>query len=210
MTTNTPYKNGPSAAASRTSAHPVDPQFLGRWSPRAYAEAPIDEAELLTMFEAARWAPSCFNTQPWRFLYARRDTPEWDRFLGLLIEFNQGWAKNASALVFIVSKTKTINPANGELVPVTYHAFDTGAAWGQLALQAHLDGWQAHAMAGFDGERARAALNIPDDYAVQVAVAIGREGDASILPEKMAARELASAREPLSALAFAGGFPAAQ
>ena len=209
MSTPSLFKNGPSAALTRTSVHPVDPQFLGRWSPRAYAEADISEAELMTMFEAARWAPSCFNTQPWRFLYARRGTPDWQRFLGLLIDFNQGWAKNASALVIIVSKTRTINPANGELVPVTYHAFDTGAAWAQLALQAQLHGWQAHAMAGFDSARAATELNIPEDYAVQVAVAIGREGDATILPEKMAARELASEREPLSALAFAGAYPPA-
>ncbi|WP_298264830.1 nitroreductase family protein, partial [Acidocella sp.] len=87
----------------RIADHPVEPVFLERWSPRAFTGEAISETELRRMFEAARWAPSSYNSQPWRFVYARRDNAYWDRLLGLLIPFNQSWAKTASALVFAVS-----------------------------------------------------------------------------------------------------------
>jgi len=193
---------------TRTADHPIDPLFLDRWSPRAFTGEGISEADLAVLFEAARWAPSSYNSQPWRFLYARRDTAHWDLFLGLLNDFNRSWAKQAGALVVIVSK-QTMRPPGAEKdIPSHSHSFDAGAAWANLALQATRSGWQAHAMVGFDIPRAATELKVPDGYRVEAAVAIGRQGPPSLLPEGMAAREKPSAREPLASIALEGGFPA--
>ena len=203
------YQDGQYAATTRISDYAIDPLFLNRWSPRAFTEETIPEDELMTLFEAARWAPSCFNSQPWRFLYARRGTPAWERFVGLLIEFNQSWAKNASALVFIVSNTLMTDPATGKQTPSPTHTFDAGAAWAQLGLQATRSGWRAHAMAGFDHERARAELHVPAHYRIEAAVAIGRQGDRSTLAERLQDREVPSKRETLATITLEGGFPPA-
>ncbi len=193
---------------SRTADHPIDPLFLDRWSPRAFTGEAVPAAELATLFEAARWAPSSYNSQPWRFLYARRDTKHWDLFLGLLNDFNRSWAKQAGALVVIVSK-QTMRPPGAEKdIPSHSHSFDAGAAWANLALQATRSGWQAHAMVGFDIPRATIELKVPEGYRVEAAVAIGRQGPSSLLPEGMAAREKPSPREPLASIALEGGFPA--
>jgi len=136
----------------RVREHGVDPAFLNRWSPRAFTGEPIPDETLLTMFEAARWAPSCFNMQPWRFLYARKDSEHWLRFLHLLIPYNQDWAKDASVLGVVVSKTLLERP-NRDPVPAHSHSYDAGAAWMSLALQASRLGWAAHGMIGFDIER---------------------------------------------------------
>lgn len=190
----------------RVADHPIDPQFLNRWSPRAYTGADISEATVLTFLEAARWAPSAYNSQPWRFVFARRGTPQWDSLLGLLNEFNRSWAEKASVLIIVLSKTTMIPPGSTTAVPATTHAFDTGSAWAYLALQASLSGWHAHAMAGFDKEKSRTVLGVPAEYAIEAAVAIGKLGDKSILPEGLQARELPGPREPLSKLAFEGKF----
>ena len=192
----------------RTPGHPIDPMFLQRWSPRAFTGEGMDEADLLTMLEAARWAPSSYNSQPWRFLYARRGTPPWDRFLGLLAPFNQSWAKDAAALVVLVSNPLMRPPGADKEVPSHSHSLDAGAASGFLALQANRMGWFVHGMVGFDMDRAFADLNVPTGYRVEAAYAIGRKGDPSILPEQLRDREAPSGRKPLSELAFEGGFPA--
>jgi len=124
-------------ANSRTADHPIDPLFLERWSPRAFTGETIPEAELLTLFEAARWAPSSYNSQPWRFLYARRDTPHWEKFLGLLNAFNQSWAKAAGAIVILVSKTHMLPPGAPSEIPSHSHSLDAGAAWAQFACRRH-------------------------------------------------------------------------
>jgi nitroreductase len=191
-------------ANSRTAEHPVEPIFLERWSPRAFTGEAISEHELRTMFEAARWAPSSYNSQPWRFVYARRDNAYWDKLLNLLIPFNQSWAKTASAIVFIVS-TGTMQGKEGP-VPSRSHAFDTGAAWGYLALQATFMGWQAHGMVGIEWDRVNAELNLPEGHQVMAGVAIGKQGPASMLPEALAAREVPSQRIPVTEFAFEGGF----
>lgn len=196
-------------ANSRAADYPIEAIFLERWSPRAFTGEAISDANLRTLFEAARWAPSSYNSQPWRFLYAKRDTPAFAKFLGLLIEFNQSWAKNASALVIVLSK-KTFTPAGKtEAVASHSHSFDAGAAWGFLALQAWRSGYGTHAMTGFDIPRAAVELNVPDDYRVEAAVAIGRIGDKSILPEAVREREKPNSRNPQSDFVFEGGFPAA-
>jgi nitroreductase len=158
----------------RTADHPISPIFLDRWSPRGFTGEPISDTDLATLFEAARWAPSSSNQQPWRFLYARRDSPDWALFFDPLFDGNKGWASSASALIAIASK-RTI-PAKGDKpARENYnHSFDTGAAWACLALQASLMGWSAHAMGGFDVPRAIADLGMPDDYRLECIVAVGR------------------------------------
>lgn len=186
----------------RKSDHPIDELFLDRWSPRAMSGEPISEATLKTLLEAARWAPSSYNAQPWRLLYARRDTPQWASFFGLLIERNQSWCKNAAALVLFVSKK--INDVNGQ--PSVTHSFDTGAAWENLALQGTLMGLVVHGMQGFDYERARSELRIPDTYRVEAICAIGNPGDPTKLPQALQERESPNARKPLAEIACEGAF----
>ncbi len=194
------------SSTPRIAEHAIHEHFLNRWSPRAFTDEAIDEATLLSFFEAARWAPSAYNSQPWRFLYARRDTPNWERYLGLLNEFNRGWAQHASALVIVVSKTTFTAPGATEESPALWHTFDTGAAWAYLALQASISGWHTHAMAGFDQDLTRSELNVPEGYELHAAVAIGKLGDKSTLAEYLQAREAPSPRLPLSKLAAEGDF----
>jgi nitroreductase len=162
----------------------------------------ISEDELMTLFEAAKWAPSSFNNQPWRFLYARRNTENWLPFFNLLAEFNQAWAKNASALIVITSK-KTFEH-NGK--PARTHSFDAGAAWQNLALQGSARGLGVHGMQGFDYDKAREVLNVPDDCEVEAMVAVGKPGNKEELPEKLREREFPSARKKLSEIVFEGMF----
>lgn len=190
----------------RTAEHAIDRQFLDRWSPRAFRSDQISEATLLTLLEAARWAPSSYNSQPWRFVYARRDTPHWEQFLGFLNEFNRSWAKHAAAIVIVLSKSTFTPPGGAAEVPAPTHSFDTGAAWGYLALQASLSGWHAHGLAGIERETIRRELAVPDVYSIEAGIAIGRAGDKASLPETLQAREVQSQRNPLAAIAAEGRF----
>ena len=182
--------------------------FLERWSPRAFTAEPIAEQDLLTMLEAGRWAASSYNAQPWRFLWARRDTPHWQKFLDLLVPSNQSWAKDASALVILVSSSLMRRPGADADTPSHTHSLDAGTASGYVALQASLMGWHAHGMVGFDMDRAFAELHVPKGYRVEAAYAIGKLGDKSKLSEALQAREQPSPRLPLSEVAFEGGFAA--
>lgn len=186
----------------RQSEHPIDRLFLDRWSPRAMSGEDVPESELSVLFEAARWAPSSYNNQPWRILYARRGGPHWPLFFNLLVDANKTWARDAAALLLFVSKTTFDH--NGK--PSITHAFDTGAAWENLALQATLRGLVAHAMQGFDAERARRDLHVPDGYALQVMVAIGKPGNPASLPEEVRKRELPSGRRDLAKTVCEGPF----
>lgn len=196
------------SANSRSADHEIESLFLERWSPRAFTEEEIPEADLFSMFEAARWAPSSYNSQPWVFIYARRSSPHWDKLFGLLIEFNQSWAKRAGALVIIASNSLMLPPGAEKPVPSHSHSFDAGAAWGAFALQGAKLGWHAHGMVGFDIPRAFTELNLPAGYRVEAAAAIGRLADKSILPDFLQARETPSPRKPISDFAFEGSFPA--
>ena len=188
----------------RSAAHDIDPAFLRRWSPRAFTDEEIPVPVLMSLFEAAHWAPSSFNLQPWRFVYARRGGPGWDDLLGLLIPYNQTWAQRAAALIFIASARCRVR-SNGEREAIYSHSFDVGAAWGYLALQAHHLGWAAHGMTGFDDERCYEVLGAPkNDYRVEAAVAVGRVGDKSLLPESYHAGETPSHRQPVASLVFEG------
>jgi nitroreductase len=193
-------------ANTRIADHPIAPLFLERWSPRAFSGEEIADETLLTFLEAARWAPSSYNSQPWRFLYAKRGSKPWPTFLGLLSQRNQSWATNASVLIVAASK-RTFAPPGREEAPSYSHSFDAGAAWANLALQATMAGWHAHAMAGFDVERARTDLNVPDDHRVEAFIAVGKRVDKSSLPEALQAMEVPNGRRPLDETILEGGFP---
>ncbi|MGL4440829.1 MAG: nitroreductase family protein [Bosea sp. (in: a-proteobacteria)] len=190
----------------RQSEYNIDPIFLDRWSPRAFDGSAMPKEELLTILEAGHWAPSAFNNQPWRFVYGLKGTPEFDKLLSILIEFNQGWAKNASALVFVFSDTLSRPADGGEAKPFRSHSFDAGAAWGLLSLQANKSGYFAHAMTGIDFDRALKDLNAPDGFHINAAVAIGKIGDKEMLPEGLRGRESPNDRKPIADVVFEGGF----
>ncbi len=191
---------------TRTSDHEIDPIFLERWSPRAFTGEPIGDEELMQIFEAARWAPSSYNSQPWRFVYARRDTPHWEPMLSLLNDANRSWAKNAAVVMILASSSTMIVPGQQNPIPSWSHSLDAGSAWAYLALQATKLGWYAHGMVGFDRDRAFAELGFPEGYRVEAAIAIGRRGDPSILPEPVRAREMMNGRKPLAETVYEGKF----
>jgi nitroreductase len=191
----------------RQADHPVHPLFLDRWSPRAFDGSDIPDEDLLTIFEAARWAPSAFNSQPWRFLYAKRGDENWQRFLSLLIPWNQSWAHSASVLIYILSDTLPMTGKDGQPAGSHSHSLDAGAAWVSLALQATAMGYHAHGMSGVEFERARGELGVPERYRIEAAAVIGRIGDPAMLDEKMRAREVPSGRKPVGDFVFAGNFP---
>ena len=192
-------------ANGRTAAYDIDPQYLERWSPRAFDGQPMPLDDLLTMFEAARWAPSTFNSQPWRFVYALRGTPAWDKLFPLLVEFNQSWAHTASALVIIFS-AETFKGPGGQQMASWSHSFDAGAASAAMTFQALKMGYYAHGMTGFLTDKAAETLGAPEGYRPEAAFAIGRRGDKSVLSEQLQAGEAPSPRNPLDTMVFEGGF----
>lgn len=181
------------AGEHRETTYDIESLFVERWSPRAMSGEEIPEQELMRLFEAARWAPSSYNGQPWRFVYAVRGSDAWDQLYGLLSEGNQRWADGAAALVVILSR-RTFEH-NGE--PSRTHSFDTGAAWQNLALQGQRSDLVVHGMQGFDYEDAHELLGLDDDVAVEAMVAIGRPGKIEDLPDELEERETPSGRKPL-------------
>jgi nitroreductase len=161
---------------------------------------PVDDAALLQLFEAARWAPSSGNAQPWRMLYAHRDTAHWPLFFDLLNEGNRVWCQRAAALVVFLSKR--VNDRTGR--PAVTYSYSTGSAWQNFALQGTLSGLVVHGMEGFDYDRARVSLQIPDGMRVEAMAAVGRPGRVEDLPERLQARETPSGRRPLGELVCQG------
>jgi nitroreductase len=187
----------------RKADHQIQELFLRRWSPRALTGEAISHSTLLELFEAARWAPSTYNEQEWRFLYAHRDTPEWPLLFDILAEANQLWCVNAAVLILALSK-KTF-ARNGKPNPV--HSVDTGMAVENLMLEAaSRDDLVAHGMAGFDRAKARITLGIPDDYEVECMIAVGRPGDPDLLPPELKARETVSDRKKVEEFIRPGKF----
>ena len=186
----------------RSSDYPVNPIILNRWSPRSMTGDEISDNDLFTIFESARWAPSSYNNQPWRFIYAKRDSKEFNKFLSLLIEFNQKWASKAACLVVIISK----NTFDKNQKPSKTHSFDTGAAWENMALQGTSMGFVIHGMEGFDYEMAKKELKIPEGYTVEAMAAIGVRGQIESLPEEMREREKPSDRKSFSEIIMMGEF----
>jgi len=177
----------------------VEHLILRRWSPRAFADKEVSAAELKTLFEAARWAASSYNEQPWRFLVGRRDDETYKKIFDALVEFNQSWVKSAPVLVLSVAK-KTFS-GNGQ--PNRFGLHDTGAATTLLALQATARGLHTHSMAGFDAEQARASFAIPSDYDIGAVTALGYFGDPASLPDHMQKTEVAPRqRKPLEEFVF--------
>jgi nitroreductase len=173
--------------------------ILKRWSPRAYSDEPVSPESLKEVFEAARWAASSFNEQPWRFLVGHRGDETYKKIFDSLVEFNQSWAKTAPVLILSVAK-KTFTK-NGSPNQLGMH--DTGAATAYLALQATALGFHTHSMAGFDQAKALKAFNVPDDYEAGAVTALGYLGDPNILPEAMRQTETAPRqRKPLSEIVF--------
>ena len=185
----------------REATYPIYPLLLHRWSPRAMSGEPMTDEEFMPLLEAARWAPSSYNSQPWRFIYAKRETPEWPILFNLLIDFNRAWCQHAAVLVLTLSQK---NFENGK--PSVTHSFTTGAAWENLCLEGAARHYVVHGMQGFDYEKAYVACKIPSDYQVEVMTAIGKPGDPSSLPKEMQDKEHPSTRKPLADLIFHGTF----
>jgi nitroreductase len=190
------------ASEIRKADFPIEPLLLDRWSPRAMSGEPISREELMRLFEAARWAPSSFNAQQWRALYAPRDTEHWPVFFELLVDANKMWARNAAVLVVFISR-KTFDYDDE---PSVTHSYDTGAAWENFALQGFHQNLVVHGMEGFDYERARVDLRIPDEFQIEAMAAVGRPGSKELLPEKLQKRESPNDRRKLSESIFEGPF----
>lgn len=186
---------------------PVHELIAERWSPRAFADRDVSKEDLGSLLEAARWAPSCFNDQPWSFVVATRDEPEaLARLQSCLVDANKAWATDAPVLMLSVARTSFAH--NGK--PNRHAAHDVGLAVGGLCAQAQALGLVVHQMAGYDAERARELLGVPDGHEPMAMIAVGYEGEAERLDEQLRERELAPRqRKPLSEVAFAGRFGAA-
>jgi len=194
--------HGIDVTSVRTVEHDIEAIFPERWSPRAMDGSALDKATLDRLFEAARWAPSAFNAQPWRFVYATNASATWADFLGLLVEGNQSWCARAGALILVFSRT--LSEQNGK--PLGTHVFDTGAAWQNLALQGARMGLVVHGMAGFDWSRAGAVAKAPEHYAIQAMIAVGRPGGLDELSDSQREREQPSPRKRVSEISFEGEF----
>ncbi|MBS0626424.1 MAG: nitroreductase family protein [Verrucomicrobia bacterium] len=187
---------------NRNFDHPVNSLILNRWSARAMTGESISDGELFSLFEAARWAPSSYNAQPWRFIYAKRETPEWDPLFNLLIEFNQSWTKNAAVLGVILAR-KTFERNNK---PSVTHGLDTGAAWQNLSLEGASRNLVVHGMEGFDYARARKELHVPEEFEVLAMFAVGKPAPKESLPQELQEREAPSPRKKISEFIIEGKF----
>ncbi len=191
-------------AESKSNLHSL---IRERWSPRSFRDASVSLEDVRTMLEAARWAPSSSNEQPWRFIVGRREDKEtFAKVLSVLVESNQVWAKNAPVLLLAVAKKTSSKGAENR-----WARHDVGLALGSLVFQAMALGLRVHMMAGFNADKAREVFHIPDDYEATTAAAIGYLGDPNALPEKLKDRELtARTRKPIEEIAFTSdwGHPA--
>jgi len=189
------------AKTAETTA-PIHDVLSHRWSPRSFDSRPVEPEKLRSLFEAARWAASSFNAQPWYFIVATKDDPEnFRRVLDCFVEFNQGWAKDAPVIAISVAGLKFHH--NGQ---PNRHAFhDVGQAAANLALEATALGLQVHQMAGIMPEKAREIFGIPADYEAVAGMALGYPGDPASLPKELREREVAPReRKPLASFVFTG------
>lgn len=187
--------------AAETSV-PIHQILNERWSPRAFDSRPVEREKLRSLFEAARWAASSFNAQPWYFIIAAKDDAEsYRRVLESFVEFNQGWAKNAPVIGLSVARLNFEH--NGQLNRHAFH--DVGQAAANLAVQAAAHGLQLHQMAGILPEKARELFSIPQGYEAVAGFALGYPGDPESLPQQLKERELAQrTRKPLASFVFSG------
>lgn len=179
----------------RDFRYDVMPEIKERWSPRAFAKDKISRADLYQVLEAARYAPSCFNEQPWRFLIA--DTEDTlAKMRSILYESNQIWANNAPVLLLICAEKTFVKNGKDNY----WHMFDAGASWGFLSLEAHRIGLATHAMGGFSRKKARETFQIPENLEIMTVVAIGKMGDSSTLPEDLKKEEFPNIRRGIEEL----------
>jgi nitroreductase len=188
---------------ARESKYPkLQTMFLDRWSPRSFLSDPISEEDAATLFEAARWSPSCFNDQPWLFLYAIKEEDR-AKFAGAVMEGNRGWAGKAPLLAFAFARKAFAH--NGK--PNAWAEFDTGAAWMALCLQAQSMGLSCHGMGGIDPDKAHEVTGVPKEtHRAICGIVVGRKGDPADLPEGLREREGPSDRRPLDEIAMEGRF----
>lgn len=190
--TNTPTR-------LRQAEYDIDPVYLNRWSPRSFLDKDVPEDVLFSLFEAARWAPSAYNLQPWRFVIARTPADR-ETFHSFIHEYNLAWCKTAPVFALMLSHKVSERGDNAS------HAFDAGAAWGFLALEAVRKGLATHPMTGIDFEKAREMLRIPEEYAIQALIAIGYQGPRDRLPSALQEREQPSQRRPVQSFVYEGVF----
>lgn len=195
----------PEIEQTRKTTYPIQPLILNRWSPRAMTKEPLKDEELFPLFEAARWAPSSYNGQPWRFLYAKRDTPNWNLFFDLLIDFNKSWCVNGAVLGLILAR-KTFEKNEK---PAKTSALDTGAAWQNICLEGTSRGLVVHGMQGFNYEKARSALNVPEVFEILAMFAVGKKAPKESLSKELQEKEVPSSRKELTEFVFEGKFPSA-
>lgn len=176
----------------RHADYSIHPQFINRWSPRAFSDREVSDDIVNTILEAARWAPSSNNQQPWRFIVARTEQQR-EVFKQFINTNNRLWTDQVP--IFILLASYKLN-AKGEINGAA--PFDTGAAWGSIALQANWLGVQTHAIGGYDKDKARELLNIPDDYQLHAVIALGYRGATDNLPDNLQQREKPNGRRPLT------------
>ena len=190
------------ATTFRKANKEVHSIFVKRWSPRAMSGEKVNKEELEVILDAARWAPSSYNEQEWRYLYAESGSKEWETFFNLLVEGNKVWCDKASHLFCLVSKdTFTLDNS-----PNAVASLDCGASMQNFLLQTAELGLVGHAMGGFDWEAAKEKLEIPDGYSVQAMIALGRAGELSELPEELAKIEKPTSRKAIEEIATHGKF----
>jgi len=183
----------------RKPTYPIDSSFIKRWSTRAFSEKPVPDEILYSVFEAARWAASARNIQPWRFVIARNEEDK-EKFHSFIFEANNVWCKKAPVIALVLSKTEE----DGR--PISHNQFEAGMATANLLFQATQHGLITHFMSGIYPEKAREVLEIPSQYEILGVIAIGYQGDKSDLPEALQAREIPNSRKDLSEILFEGNF----
>lgn len=189
---------------SAVTDHPIHELIRNRWSPRAFSDKSVEPGVLASLFEAARWAASSFNDQPWAYLVATKDDSEnFKKMVAVLMEFNANWAKNAPVLAISVARRNFSH--DGSPNPVAMH--DVGAANAQLTAEATSRGLLVHQMAGFSRDKARQTFGIPESWDPVSAIAIGYPGDPDTLAEDFRKRELAPrTRKPLREFVMTGSW----
>lgn len=189
---------------SATTAVPINDIITKRWSCRAFdAAKPVSQDQVISLLEAARWAPSCFGDEPWRFIVwnRNRDTAAWQKAFNCLVEWNQNWVKNAPVLLLVTANS--IFHKNGK--PNGWGQYDTGAAAENLCLQAVSLGLMAHQMGGFDADKIRHEFDIPEQFTCMAMIAVGYQGEETVLNDELKELELAPReRTPLGEHFFEG------
>jgi nitroreductase len=189
-----------------TTQQPIHEIIANRWSGRAYdASKPVSKEQIISLLEAARWAPSCFGDEPWRYVVCNKadNMQAWQAAFDCLVPGNQGWAVNAPVLLLICADT--VFRANGK--PNKWAPYDTGAATENLCLQAAASGLMAHQMGGFDADKARATFKVPERFQILPMVTVGYQAPVESLSDEVKERELATRnRQPLGELFFDGAW----